>query len=847
MLHDRSTPIAAQLLLRLSTAALLVLAGAPLAAQGSGTGPGAGEPRDTPLPDLGSTVAVLETRAPIATEFLLRGTMPVPRNMFPRADGRLPFAVRDFDGDLVVTQTEVVTRFPDASAGADVVELIARVHRDPGIAPGAMLSYQVVFAPRPPRPEDPLQDPEIPQTVRDLFQDPNGIVISAYDCFGNRYTSKPLDGTGQLDVVRRGPVQTELRVYQTMMPVAPVSGPNGTLPHFFGVHAYISMLRGAEVLGLDLRFSNGHDGNDQTTALDDPLDKVYFERIEVSLPARWTLHQQFEDPFFGDEHFASGRSLRDLVLPMAGGRMHVLRWQGQFHRRLMIAAREERASTEALGYLNCAGQAFTARGFDAGDEHEYWSWWNRATARYFPQRQQLPLLDHVGRDELEQELGNQHDFVAGHLEQGTGDGFYPVLSGALGWGHPYGVSYGGMTSGLEIYMYDGISVAAAASKRGYRMFEALHRMATDRMPTVLYRKDGTPSSVEEWLVENGNADYVPMDHFLTPMLFGSHPDPFGFHDAPRFQIDYVQQNGLAAGYEGAHFGFEPHDFQHFVRYTRSAKVLVWLGNDSLAKDDLRMQAENFHLTYHPYRSNAFGGIPSSGMLRNLEYVAQFPGKGFPFGRGEAWGLDCVEAAYSSADDAWRERKFPWLAQLTELLLDGQASCSGFIQAFVSDKAVDGLYQARQVIEQSITEHALVGLHESVFRRRDPAHAAMLRDILSHSLYAFIGEMSWFPGEFGPWRYTGVGPLDPHLPMWCSRAEMPVGAWTEGDIEAFQDWSSFGYGYALTGDTIFLRFARFQIGAPDFSELVRRLQADGTENLENRAALLAWVQRVDGRL
>jgi hypothetical protein len=231
----------------------------------------------------------------------------------------------------------------------------------------------------------------------------------------------------------------------------------------------------------------------------------------------------------------------------------------------------------------------------------------------------------------------------------------------------------------------------------------------------------------------------------------------------------------------------------------------------------------------------------------LTYVREHPGKGCTFGRGEAWGVDCAVAAYAFADPEWRQRKRPWFARIVEVLNDGQASCSGFIQAFYSDKAVGGRYMARQLIEQSITEHALVGLHETVLRGEDPVRALVLRDVLTRSLYAFISEMSWFPGDWGPWRYTGVGPLDPDQPVWCSREEMPADAWTAGDVETFQDWCSFAYGYELTEDPVFLRFAQTQFGAHSFAELVFRLHEAGTENLQNRAALLATVQRLEGLL
>jgi hypothetical protein len=500
----------------------------------------------------------------------------------------------------------------------------------------------------------------------------------------------------------------------------------------------------------------------------------------------------------------------------------------------------------ARAQLEGVGRAFCTRGFDS-QGREYWSWWNADTSRYFPQRHQLPLLDHLGRAALEAEIDAELDFLSSHLASGQGVGNYPLTTGRLGWGHPYGVAYGGMTGGNEINCYDGIVAAAAATPSGFRLYSALHRMQSDRQPNALFQIDGSPSSVEEWRIENGAVDFVPFEHFVVPLVMGSRPDPFGVKTAPRFQIDHVEANGLQPPYEPSHLLYDPHDFQHFIRYTRSAKVLAWLANDSLAKDDLRMQAECFHLSFHSNANNSFGSAQGSGLLSLMRSVRSVPGKGFQYGRGESWGMDCATSVYSMADDSWRARKLPWFKQVAQLVLEGQASCSGFIQAAVSQKALDGKYHARQMIEQSITENALVGLHESVFRDSHPGFAAMVRDILEGSLRAFVSPMAWFPGESGPWRYTAVGPLNRGQPVWCSRVEMPNDGWTAGDRETYQDWSSFAYGYELTRDPKFIDYAIIQIGATSQADLLARLKHNGTNNIQNKAALLTLMQREFGEL
>ena len=126
---------------------------------------------------------------------------------------------------------------------------------------------------------------------------------------------------------------------------------------------------------------------------------------------------------------------------------------------------------------------------------------------------------------------------------------------------------------------------------------------------------------------------------------------------------------------------------------------------------------------------------------------------------------------------------------------------------------------------------------------DPGHADMARDVLVESLYAFIGGMAW-SADHGPWRYTGIGPLDVTRPIWCSRSQMPGDAVTPGDYETYQDWSSFAYGFEITGDPIFLEKALEQGWGTD---LYAYLRDDGTENLENRAALIALLQHERGEL
>jgi len=804
-----------------------------------------GGPAAPPV-SVGEIAATVETILPGASSFILRSNIPVPPNTFPRTDGLLPFTIRDFDGTPLETQTEIVSHYADWNEGADVVEVMALVRRDPSMGSGSLAQYSVTASPRnaPSGPGTPdiadLASPlNLPSEVSALIADPQGIEIASYDCFGNKYVAYPLDGTGNITVLSHGRVETKLRVYQTMVAVSPRGGSTGTLPHFFGVHSYITTHTGENRVGLDVRFSNGHSGADTSTSLDDPLGKLYFSRIDVSMQANWFLEQGFTDPTFGDTSVAGNKRTVSLVNPLSNGSMHVMGWMGQFHRRLMLSISSTRALSQRYVH-DGIGQGFVARDFDPNDNREYYSWWNRGTARYFPQNYQMPSLDHVGANNLRNGDRNLFDTFVARLRDGTStNSNYPVASGNLGYAHPYGISYGGMTGGAEIIMFDGVETANSHSHYGSQAFKALHRMQTDRQSWTLVDADGSPSSVETWRRSGSAGDYVPFENFNGINL--NKYDPFGVGNAPQFQINYVANNGLKPSYENVFLGYDPHDYQHFVRYTHAAKVLVWLLNDALAKDDLRMQSESFHLAYHSLNYSSGGAYQGTGLKADQIFVSNTPGNAVNFGRGEAWGYDCAAATYAYSDQTWRNNKLPWFREMADMVAGSQIACSGFVQGLTGSKFLGNKYRARQQIEHSIIENMFQGVRETVFKGADLTYSDLLGDVLSRSLQGFISDLVFAPGFNTPRSQSAVGPRDGIGPPFCTQAQIPSDGYSKYN-EAYQDWSSFAYGYELTGDTKFLDRAELQFGA---GVLYTRMINDGLNNIGNRAALLALVQRLNG--
>lgn len=778
----------------------------------------------------GVVVAKLELQAPAQARFVLRGTLPVPKGTFPRADGKLPFSIRNIDGNCVPTQVEMVSRYPVDSDGADVLEVLATVDRPAGAPVGQMLQYQVVENPHP-RGKLPIK-----KTLLQMIATPASALLVAHDVFGHEYRVDLLTGMRagvagpNTQLLRQGSVAVQMRMYGTMLPTTSQLGaPSGALPHFFGVHSYATAWANQEALSLDLRVNNGPSGRDGSVNTDDPLGLVYFKDVELWIPVGWSAQCDVGDPCLGMPATQGGYTKVPLVKPDPTGKMHVMPPQAMFHRRIAISKPSAQAFARAM--LDQEGLGFCRRGTSPDTGAELYSWWNDATARYFPQRHKLPDLSYLGQANIQGRLTWEFGVTKGHLENGTFTQ-YPYNSPDLGWAHPWGIDYGGMTGGSEIHLYDGLTTAEGASRNGYRHFELIHRMYCDRQPQVLFNKNGEHANVEEWTVQGPNFPFVPMT-FFQKIIAGN--NPFGYSNTPAFQRAYVVAQGKQPAYEAQLLAFAPIDFQHYTRFTRAPKVLAWLGNDAIAKDDLRMAADIFRLSYHQFFTTSNGGMVVSQLKPAIQFVNQYPHRGFGFGRGEAWGVDCSIAAYSLSDNAWRQRWTPWFKIVADTLIAGQDTCNGMIQSAINNKVLAGQFRGRQSIEQAITENMLWGLREGVFRDNDPARASALAESISASCYAMIGPMAWATSLHAPWSHLAVGPLDVNLAPYCG--SVPAGGAGNGG-DGFQTPSSFAYGYELTGDPTFLNKAQEMLGGPN---LLNALKGQGFNNLENKAALIATLQ------
>jgi hypothetical protein len=808
---------------------------------GSGpVGPGF-DPGDYSPPTAGTPVARFETVAPDDEYFLLRGTMPVPAGALTDAKTKSPYAVLDSDGNVAWTQLEKMTRYPSSAQGYAVVELIAKVKRPTGKVAGDRITYDVVQV----NDGTSLAKPSdtsngvllaatagLPSVVADLVNDPTSIRLTSRDVFGHEYVQYPLAAGNNRQLLRYGPMQTELRTFGMMAPVTPVSGTSGTLPHMFSVHSYVSTLQGEAVVLLDLRLTNGVVNQSSGTNLDDAIGPFYFDALNVDVPPGWSVVQDFVDPFVGPDVNVTGYVRHPIVKALSGNKLHWFPSQAQMVRRLAICPNT--IVDRAREILEQEGRAFCKRGADAGSGNEYYSWWNESTSRYFPQSFPLPSLAHNGYATIRDRLADDFADSLAHFTAGTGKGNYPIKDGRMGWAHAWGVPYGGMTGGNEIFLFDGIQTADSASIEGYRHYQLHHRMVLDRHATALYRLNGTPLEVTDLLVSASPEPYMPHSFFIGI----SSGNPFGFNNAPSFQRDAVAAQGRKPDYEALMASYGYILGTHLIRVTRSLKVLAWLGNDSLAKDDLFMQAELARITHNIYPSNANGATNSSSMRDDTNYVAAHPHNGYAFQRHEGWYGDTMAAAYAFQTPAWRSANKLWFERFVQTAAQGQVTCTGLIYAKVNDKVLDGDYRAAQAFETSIGDNALNGILETVFRGADSTHTAMTLDVLVNFYEGFVSPQAWNQTIDAPYNMYAMGPIEDTAPVWCNVGQIPSGGFSP-DVSRWNTASTPGYAYWHTGDDYFLERAAGMFGGTD---PLYEMEHQFLQNVENEAATLSAAQR-----
>lgn len=830
-------------------------------------------------------LARFELDAPETSPFVLHGTVPLPRGVFPPEDGRSPFAVVSHGPDrtLVPAQVEIVSRYPTGEA--DVVEILARVELGGTDGPGRRVYFDLVEAP------DDLNAPEfaLHESVARLFEPDESapFLLRSTDVFGNVYVfdlrGRPGGaGVGAARVLADGPAARRLRHSGALVP-RHESGKGEPLPHLMGVQAYFTQWSGRDALSLDLRIHNGcTSGSREPTEIELPVGMIYWRSLELVVPPEWAVVPLVRDPFLGKPSEEDGHTVVPLVRRLPGGKLHLMGPQAQFQRRLTLVPRESVDGLKA--HLALEGLAFCSAG------RGLWSWFSAETGRYLPQRSVLATWEQFekgplrGAQGLRVQLASERDLLRNALHSGKSN-HYLIPASVMGWAHPWFHKDQGVAGGVDILTFEGHRTAAAASTAGYERLLLLHRMNACRQPEAAWNAEGEPVGYHQWLDGEGR---VPFDYRtnarMAPTIFRL-PMKGGPPASKQVQVVHARElrppydqgtphrpNGEVPFRDDVLLAWLPHDGQHMIRYTKNTKAIVWLGNDSLARDDLVQSGEVFHLMFHegPHIAESW----SAGVTLSVfeAQAAERPHQGAYIGRDAAWGIDAMCAAYSVASPEWRARNFEWFRRVARLF-ETIAMPNGLLQRKDHPTLIGhDRYDAAQTYQCLFLLHAMRAMNVSVFEGIDDELRPMLEDLLRRSLDYLYWKPIWacFPSSYQP--ADASEPLLECGPRWSFAVGLKDGGkeppfcdeerWGEaympedglyGGTENFHCWWALEYGMLASEETdgtgLNNRYLRRTLDSwirpGDYPDLVRRLFVDtrdaSSDNSGNWAGFVGRLQ------
>ncbi|QDV06950.1 hypothetical protein Poly30_24680 [Planctomycetes bacterium Poly30] len=802
-------------------------------------GPAAASPVPVPavMAQSGRVVAKISVIAPAPASFILEATLPVPPGTIVEGQTTVPLALR-IDDHEVTTQIEVVSWYPDPEDGADVIELIGRVRRPASVSEGDEIEFEVVESQQSVQPF--VASPHVEQ----LLNTPGAIRLTANDLHGNGYTADLLAKVRREDPSvtnpRFGTYIQESRSHEVMVPDPGAgTGASAPYPHLLGVHVFARSYAHLDFLALDLTLHNGIFGK-SNSPLDDAICDAYFDSLDLHLPAGWTLAWAIESPAYGERRNEPGGTVQSLVRPLRYGQFHNVPQQAQFNRRLIIA-RGAQALAQGRSLLRRETRGFCVPSATpphqiTDPENELWSWWNPLTARFLTSNTRLPVLTHMSRESVTAELESDYFQVWDQVRTGR-EGGYPMTFPSLGWAHPWGVQYGGMTGGDEIEMIPAIREAWARQPVGLRFLDQLSKAYIDRQPDAIFQLDGTPPDVEEHVFLEGTPNaYVDGYFYLKPAYSDTY---FGFNHVEWSMAETAYMTARIPFYEKDLKDFRPIDFAHHTRYLNPQLGLTWLGNDSLAKLQLELSSALFRFSFHKYKNSFYNSIQGTGLLRRKLDVGENPGKGASFGRPEAWALIASVAHYvTSKDRGERARMRTWFEDVSRTAYLGQSTCTGNPTAVAIGKAFKGAYHTRQSFEVGFMLNAAQSIKTSVLDGVRPGMASMMQDYVTAGAYSTVSTPFWNLQANAQYRVIAVRPRFLHLPEFC--ADIPENGYEESPyFDKTTAMPAWAYAFQATGDGIFLQRAQEALG--ESSNPLFELEKYGTHLLYEIAPLLSTLQ------
>lgn len=780
-----------------------------------------------------SIVAKIQAKVPNLSTFVVRSTIPLPEG-YPYAHNiRCPFTVVDPDGNDLVTQWDPVSWYPNGDVA--VAKISAKVTR--GSMPLGSVQH---FG---------IQDQSSRTFVAKLNPEllnlalwNNNIRLRVTDVHGNIYEESLSYGPPEDTNERRFSMYELGPTTLTAEMAGYLHAPQGSATassHFGGLIWWLSARDDAsDVLDLTINWHNG--------AAPLALADLYFEKVELIVPADWRAISEWPEPLMAEAVPQGNETVIPLVVPSNDGKMHILPQRQERVWRLYLHKTGDETAAQEIAKQSSWGVCVDGTN-QAGDR--FWCWQNPETANYYPQRAAMPDLSHFNAAaELRNEKASQYNELTNGLPWQGNQG-----AGQMGMWNPAGVDYGGMTGGIEMCQWDGVRLLATGEPDGLLLHRAKHRRYTDRAHAALYNRRGNPVRQDDYLRSNGSAPWRMFNNVFQsrswPYQHESDDAPWEFDQADLTQVHYVKAQGLDPAYEHVLKVYDPIDLQHEIRRVKDLKVLVWLDNDPVAKKHLAMQAELNRMVFAEY---------SGGRYKNkLGSVTGNAHQGTDWGRADAWSLDCNVSHYAVSTPQERQRWLPWMNTVYDILRISQMSNGGWLRGYsgkmVSSEPFHGRYSVGRPNELVFATHALRALMKSVYEGVDAGREAVCVDMMR---YATTGMWTFYwgwkadgsgPVAGGPWDRVAVGTLNPNDPVWSKHGQHPTEQFdTSGSLyfDGYQVASVLAYALepvlGTPAEKAVLHVVSVYAGGND---PLTKIQSQGSNMLDSRAHLLALLQSI----
>ena len=653
-------------------------------------------------------IATLETLVPRARSFVLHGVLPLP-DLEPAPPGRTHFAVRLEGGGNAIVPAQVEVVASRANGTPQAVELLAPIELPDQLPGGERGTFEVLYGSWSLPPE---VVPE--ERTRPLLIGEAAARLVAIDPLGRRYSAliggAPGLGHRGVRMDREGHAASSWRTSVVLQPEEAVGDSRPSL----AAHAYWTLPAGGEHLQLDLRVHAGL-VDPQVPSLDGIATVTYVQELRLELPRPWSATPLLRDAVMGAPVVGEERIAIPILAPLPRGTCHALPSRAQLQRRFTVHEVTAPPQTAQGPWLS--GLAFPV----ARDGE--WSWSTKTLRSYFPHGATLPTFgnldpaDWSGSDDVDPQLKpraetplalrganflklaleSERDRLRRALEFGVAQ--EGLLGPRVGWSQAPPPVTPALEDRRPRACLLGHRIAAAASQPGYERLVLLHRSRAGRQPTASWSPGGKPLALQP----TGSDRSRPTSPGYAAVLASGR--------RPRYDRGAPHLGETAGPTDaGSLWSWRPFVGEHLLEWTQTAKALVWLGNDALAKDDLLLAA-----------AQAMGIEPTSQapspdwLARLAERARLEPSRGADIGSEHAFALDAVATAWCITDPRLRSREQDWMMTFGHLLgcaatSDGVAvlrpsGAEGSAKGVRPTRDVIALLHARRLLNHTLTGNA----------------------------------------------------------------------------------------------------------------------------------------------